>query len=421
MVLYKLMPYGVGTWEAESLASYIRRLAYWNGFTLPQLLRQIPDFDHDISPDVSRYSLCFLKPTPFLSRLLAQLNASGFYLHLWRHSFSVFLRFDPQLRLLLRDNPSICPRCLSEDIEAGRDPYFRLIWMFRSYDVCFQHSVKLVEKCWQCGRSFGVGSKAGLSNCPRCGTPFIDNDIEIVSFLPVNFDLITLMECLQNSHWQNLDSKSALESLDEIMEIACTVHQHIPAEWAGYIMDYKSRPTLYRARQLAFLFSCSIKTLLYGGIKQNSLLLPIDPFANSPEQLVTARIRGRTDRELLAEVMNIVKETALQPCSLAEIARRVDASPGGLQHRFPAVAEMISYLWKQRRAHETALLDSYAKLTWEIGKKCDTRSKKKLVAILQSWGFGKNISRAAIQRAISQSAADDAVGFNDDGCFDNVE
>lgn len=49
----------------------------------------------------------------------------------------------------------VCPRCLTEDIAAGRDHHFRQSWAFVETLICNRHHCPLEEACQHCRSSWG--------------------------------------------------------------------------------------------------------------------------------------------------------------------------------------------------------------------------------------------------------------------------
>jgi len=66
----------------------------------------------------------------------------------------------------------ICPACLDEDAQAGRDHYLRRCWLQVEALLCARHDIFLVEDCERCGAQgfrFVVLNSAARLACRRCG------------------------------------------------------------------------------------------------------------------------------------------------------------------------------------------------------------------------------------------------------------
>ena len=394
MGLYRIEPLGIGTWEAESLPSFIRRLAYWHGATVPDLVDLLQIGSNAPVNSFVREWRRFLTSNRFLDSILEDLTRNGFSAQLWRHTFLAFSEFDPDLRFVLTNKVSWCPVCVAEDEAAGRDVYFRLIWNFSSYETCIRHSCRMQSSCPACGSSIGFGLFASLTSCTRCGCDFKDAPVDIIGQEQWNADLICLVEDLQSADWPGYCADSLSEALSRTLDLLPCDHQIVTTLWREDIKAYHCQPTLFRARRLAAVIGCSIKMLFDGSSVQRQLFGPFGPLTTALARSgKIKRGKKRPDREILAEILHILHSNIKEPLSLRRYSEIIGFSVGGIHYRFPAVADHIVQLYKRRLEYDKARLRLAAKIAFEIEchKAGETASKKAMLKLLhEGWGFPKN-------------------------------
>jgi hypothetical protein len=177
--LYRLAPVGMGTPEAESLASYLTRLAYAHRVSVAALVR------YEIQPWLGEGA----EPRPrtkhhalFWFRDIRQLNGLNAVTQSWVSTLnrltgrtdlvgSTMLRWRQVISplRLLRDERAWCPSCYAEDKQTGR-VYDRLLWTLRAVTWCRRHGQTLVSVCGRCEQTQPVLARYGLvGSCIHCG------------------------------------------------------------------------------------------------------------------------------------------------------------------------------------------------------------------------------------------------------------
>jgi transcriptional regulator with XRE-family HTH domain len=179
--LPSLAPYGLGTLHAESLTSYLRRLAWWEHASVSRLLRR-----YALDPLRDRRSQRELIVAP--TRASESLNGPGAVAaalvdeveRLTGRSDLAGLSFLGReggiwMREAFRGERAWCPLCLAVDESRAYD---RLIWTLRDIAVCTVHEVALVTSCATCGRSHRpLAQWAYPFRCPWCGSALASNPV----------------------------------------------------------------------------------------------------------------------------------------------------------------------------------------------------------------------------------------------------
>lgn len=177
--LYRLAPVGMGTPEAESLASYLTRLAYAHRVPVAALVRYElqpwlgggPE-PHPWTRRSALFWFCEVRQlnglnsvtaawVSTLNRLTGRTDLVGSTMLRWRQVIS-------PLRLL-RDQRAWCASCYAEDKQTGR-VYDRLLWTLRAVTWCRHHDQALVILCGRCEQTQPVLARYGLVGvCIHCG------------------------------------------------------------------------------------------------------------------------------------------------------------------------------------------------------------------------------------------------------------
>ena len=171
-----LEPFALGTDAAESLGSYLERLATAQGFTVGQMFHGARmEVAAKASFDVARLvaleargaaagaaSTCEAghRAVEALAQLVGGPEISRLHLAHAVHGFS-FHRFT-------RGRAAWCAACVATDVT----PYRRLLWEIGLVSACPRHGCRLDERCPSCGRSLpGLDCAIRFPYCPRCHGP----------------------------------------------------------------------------------------------------------------------------------------------------------------------------------------------------------------------------------------------------------
>jgi len=182
---FHLEPQRLGTFEVESLGSYLRRLAAHHGATLFQLLTHLDAWSR----------LQGGRPTMHLSKRCQDGQYGGYATdvsHIVRVTEAATgarsLRGTTLLALNqvcarngigVRRCRAWCPACYREAEATGLPPYDRLLWQIQGIHRCPIHNVRLAQRCWQCGGiQKGNASTTTLDRCALCDASLANQSTE---------------------------------------------------------------------------------------------------------------------------------------------------------------------------------------------------------------------------------------------------
>lgn len=167
--LYSLAPIGVGTREAESLTSYVARLAEAHAVELHVLMRWEVYPRMEPRRSLRRWTLNGGGPMVRKALLaLEDLTGRGDLRYLTFTPWARFLYATPMLR---RDK-AWCPCCYDECRRFGRVVYEPLLWTVERVERCPRHGVALVSECpfEDCrARSSPLSARSRPAYCGACG------------------------------------------------------------------------------------------------------------------------------------------------------------------------------------------------------------------------------------------------------------
>lgn len=185
--LHALQPFGEGTSEVESLLSYFCRLCVSHTVSTLALSRSIAQrIEHDVSGEFDWHQrrlagICESAETwsAALSELTAVPNLDKLTFLPWKNVIS-------KSGLAIVTRGQFCPSCFAEDLEHGRDPYFRLVWESAEVTVCSRHGCALETHCSHCRKDNIRHASAYVVPgwCTHCGeflgnTSAIENHVSI--------------------------------------------------------------------------------------------------------------------------------------------------------------------------------------------------------------------------------------------------
>jgi hypothetical protein len=184
--LYNLEPIGMGTGCAESLTSYIARLAVAHSLTPAVLLgRTLAPFmdknyclQGDARPGARRSPL-----GNSFGEYAKAINGIGVIAKDWVIALqNLTLRSDLNFltmipwadvftnRNLLRSSRRWCPSCYHDWRGDGQQIYEPLLWTFRDLEVCAKHQRRLISQCQHCDHKLPwLGRCSQPGYCSKCG------------------------------------------------------------------------------------------------------------------------------------------------------------------------------------------------------------------------------------------------------------
>lgn len=172
--LYVVPPLGKGTIYAESLTSYIKRLADAHSVSVTLLLHNI------VIPDNQSH---IKHMHPYWREAMHSVNGSSSMAEQFVSMFEVeilnkligmtLLPLDAIVgrsgRGTLHKNMTICPLCINEMAEYHKI-FIPLIWWLKVITCCPIHKTKLIDCCASChAKLTAVPNYTPLGYCPKCG------------------------------------------------------------------------------------------------------------------------------------------------------------------------------------------------------------------------------------------------------------
>jgi hypothetical protein len=175
--LASLEPFNCGTWQVESLYSYVERLLASHG--IPRR-----HFESFVNGTLASASLSHGLPAPmamdnirvgcqaFASRL-ADLTMRREVARLGLGWLSGVI---PQFGII-RPESAWCRHCLMDSFKGRRPAYLPMLWSIRAVEVCLIHGTRLSSTCGNC-RAHIKGNAAWpvpFYCCPKCTQPLHSN------------------------------------------------------------------------------------------------------------------------------------------------------------------------------------------------------------------------------------------------------
>lgn len=154
-----------GTWQVESLDSYVARLSTTLNMSELQLLNEVDGLGIVGTGSITKRRNSLVGPSERSSRRrqaleqMTGVDLRGSTLCVLREIIHPSGGFSPTRRW--------CPACLKE---GDRKVTNRLIWSMQDYTICFRHKQEIVNECSKCGskQEFGESSKK-RGYCSKCG------------------------------------------------------------------------------------------------------------------------------------------------------------------------------------------------------------------------------------------------------------
>jgi TniQ len=374
--LYHLSPFGAGTLWAESLTSYVNRLAWMYRVSPRVLVAQ--EIDPLLSSEYQVHSFAHLAT---YSRSGAMgINGTGNLAVEWSTSLErLTMRSDLHLLTLhswvgdltshghMRRKPAWCPLCYTEWREQKLPVYQPLLWMLQLVTMCPQHQVQLEDRCPYCQKYQSILARnTAPGYCTQCHT-----------WLGKPLDAVVDQETL---HWQEWVMHSLEELRGEYGNVgvlpwqqfftnlaACLKEWGICSKLAdltGFSRDvfylwigrkhraYSHRPSLETIFE--FCYACNVTPL--------QVMTTPDAFRQNIQKETPSRhlrphrfIRNRVDREQCLELIHAMLDGREEPLGMYHIAKRLGHSQRVLFYHFPQECELITQQAQEYRKQRKEL------------------------------------------------------------------
>lgn len=409
--LAPLEPIGLGTWAAESVESYILRLAKEHRVTrfhIESLVSRssgVPLFQ-GTSRQPFRVDSPIETAKEFARRLAAltyvpAVETMGLG---WLAGRVAFMG-------ALRDHRAWCPQCVGRCEATGSAPYLPLVWSLPSYEVCLAHGGSMQSSCPSCSKRINGRREWAwpFATCPHCscslgrpestaGRSFRDLERRKIRGIDQRA-AINLGELISGA--QGMKDLPMLEIPDVPRVVASGIargradHASDLAALAGVpkstlhglAVARSSRPSLDILARLAVAADVSIVGTLCPSLwKEDSAIggdrsfMPVSARRERP-RVSWDEVRRATNAELRSS----------EPDSPFALARRLGVDPSHFRNTFPEAAKRLSTLYRATKAskRETA----QAKLVVLIREHLNVRTSAGRRASLRSVSTALEVNR----------------------------
>lgn len=381
MKLYPVHPIGLGTEHAESFSSYISRLSAAHGMSTGRFFDGLNSikYRHDggrrpeYLPIKPWNTLALVRPTPLTSEIVDLVEEFTVRNDLRCMTFLALEKLQSRSVDLFSNEVRWCPSCLQDDIDKGNPPYFRMIWSFKDVLYCHHHNVNIESKCPVCETLQRTRRRVfDVTLCGKCDAKLYEHVRPMETsqlYRDVCFrDLIELVRVVSSNPKLEYKPSDSLRLIDEILKVVWSINAEM-GFWESVPNDEsilnirKMKPISVRnLRRIAYRLGVSFPGLLAG--EAECWIPQLDPIwlSKLPSNLKPSKRRILVDRDELVIRLNSVKSSIdpSAPPSLAQVARIVGVSTGGLEYLHPKVCEDIKthyQIWKRKerlRKYESA-------------------------------------------------------------------
>ncbi len=363
ITLYPLDLMGRGSADIESLPSFIHRLAFHHGVSVGDIFK----FIESDSGKNKKYRLrvkdliypsdSTLEVTTLLN---SYLNDDVFGASLLPFKYCL-ARFSGEIV----DGFRWCPECIDEMRRSGLEPYFKLIWHFKTVIYCPEHHTPFLSKCGCCGHNQEAYKKAySPGSCCKCGELLGNRlDKEEFSFMAatnekLSFDIQKLFVDLASADFSVLPDNGVVKSLRRVYDLSWRRKAHAElfkkfgtGEFLALVEGNK-KITFVIARRIAYLLGVSLFSLFNGDAREETpLFKEVEQLDSIPCELLPKRKVQHNHKKILAD-LTLLLESWTIPHSLMYVANQLGLSTGYLCYRFPQISKEISYEYCEYQERE---------------------------------------------------------------------
>lgn len=382
-VLNNLQPINLGTWKAESLTSYLTRLAYSHNISVYKLFDDViypyikdktriyPAGAHSVN-GVSQYALG-------TSKVVSQLTGIKDIQCMTLLPISEGVCFTAQR--FLRNKRAWCPDCYKEQKERYNMVYEPLLWALQLTDFCPKHQKPLTTQCPYCKKKqpYILGHPQ-LEYCFSCAGPL---------YKPETYQRKTIPpKNLMESEWDTFNVGDLIE------RCSTTPYKPIPIDinsmYKRYLNHVFNGDVIRMSQQLGHFYKLiedwytdkrkpRLKTILSVCRKLNKPLLEFiqnDGALTYPDtwntDLLPSPSKKRRSPEFNKATEKHLKSLLADPPhpfpSLPLICKSLGCTPGYINYRFPNYRKKICarYLASVKRISNTRISNLKKRLESEI-------------------------------------------------------
>ncbi len=381
--LYNLKPIGMGTGGAESLTSYIARLAAAHSLTPAVLLgRTLASF-----MDKKYWLQGGARPGTRGSALghsfgehAKAINGIGVIAKDWVAALqTVTLRTDLSFltmlpwtdvfthRNLLRSSRTWCPSCYQDWRLNGQQIYEPLLWTFRDLDVCTRHHRRLISQCQHCHRKLPWLARCAQAGCcSKCdewlGTsldevsndaPILDHKLEWQIWIAKNLEELIIAARRLPSPPKGRTAQSISSCINQASDGVMNRFARLIGKRKNTVWGWQHGQAQIPIDDLLRICNrvgISLVDFLYADtfvlddidLIQTPAVSGVKAIGRSPRHL-----DPKATKDALLTILN--QQTSL---SMKEVATRIDLNKRLLYKHFPELCKAISTRHKQYRYKE---------------------------------------------------------------------
>jgi hypothetical protein len=370
--MFKLPILGAGTGNIEALPSYLHRCANAHSVSTKQYLEYIRGqtglvYEY-IYSDQQYFVDCL---SPFGTQLIDASPAHGDGLAIvYSPAFDLVARFyytnfemDIYPMTFHKTFESLappksvfskvmrwCPECFSDALEAGSDPYVKLIWYLSDITHCGIHALPLIHACISCGKlQSSIFRAQPIYICRGCKSlliyrePLQRNDL-IFSWEAQCPDIIKYIVDIANNGLPSNMYRGIEKSINDFTCCClddnyydafryCWSHRAPRDEvWGAYKL------TLATARQICRLCNIDLYDFFTGNFLNANLQLPwkissVHPYATPSKEVLEKHIFFHQS------LLNLMEQ--YPPLSIESISKFMSIEERYIKFRFPSIYEKI--------------------------------------------------------------------------------
>jgi hypothetical protein len=370
-ILFPLSLRGYGTYEIESISSYVHRVACIHHVSVGQLLnysfgwyseKHGCHLSHDYGACGKIAALSRPKSSSedlikVLSYVTGEKNLrSGTFLPVDKALDRAVGQFASNIRW--------CPSCMQEYALAEDPGYFKLIWTLLDITHCPEHRVALIDKCPECdSHQDGFGKKTICRVCQKCGASlgWYAKPNEIIPSWEVNgMDLVRFVDKLAKNPNINYPEDGLRKLLSSVFDKAWERQEEdllwskIPRDEYLGLTCGNTTVSLQVARRLSARLGVELHDLLMADSDSLTGLLEPAWFKDIPKEFKSKKRKTRHNRDEIFEKLLGYTSDAYKdiPLPFAQVAKLMGVSKGYLEYHFPEICKTLSERYRNWEMQE---------------------------------------------------------------------
>lgn len=413
--LFSIPPYGLGTWQVESLPSFIKRLAEAHAVPMCRM-KQLALGTHLRKPE-----------TPMSKPKLAQIWWNGIggighltrawvdglnpLLHSSRISETTLLGLDGRvaMRGLLSRTSRYCPDCDRIDRSNGRH-YRYLIWEIDAVKLCpfhccpLEEMTKLIQYRRARWRLVEPQEPAPNPVIARGDSVFAGDQATEMKRAKLVMELLespSFRAGLPSGPQSNVATflNNAARRLMDGVASHLAKHLHTGKGGLHGWMTGVHLPSFGQVIDISQALNCSIESVLTGDGSQLPMILPDYSRSKLREQRIFHDVKGPQFRATFVKLIG-EKEHIQTPPSLEAIARKLGVDRSQISNAYPGIAREVSKKHQEWRSRLASLSRSirhhaYREAAISIAKDGQVPTQNRIMNLLSNVSIFSTIDREA--------------------------